>query len=445
MLRVLKQQRLLGDAFWALAGQLVSAVALLAGTRMLTELVSPDIFGQVALLSGFVALGVAVFSYPFICAGMRMLPECRNQQQRAALHQAVFGLTARSTALAIAVLMLGGSVYCYVNDSEIGLYVLTGLLLAVTVRRELGIQLLIGERRQRGASFWQTSDSLLRPLVAIGLVYWAGPNPGAILLGYIFASVVSNTVWSIVHGADSESHSGSQPRLFARLRGNIWVYALPLIPMEFIFWVNGVGDRYVIGYFLSAAEVGLYAASYTIINEAFNRSAMVLLRTFQPAYFQAFAAGNGREAFSILKVWLTAVTGLGVIGTGLVMMCKDWVAELLLAQTYHAAVGLMPAIAMGSALHALGTALAQPLLAKKNTRAVLKGRLCGAIAAVISLPLLVAVYGLPGAAIANPVYFGIEALVLALLAKPWREPKDIHFAEIDTLSVDLNPSPVINS
>lgn len=444
MLSLLKQKRLLGDASWALAGQLVSALALLAGTRMLTELVAPDVFGHVALLSGFVALGVAVFSYPFICAGMRLLPECNNQRQRVALHQAVFGLTARSTALAMAALLLGGAVYCYVNDSEIGLYALTGLLLAVTVRRELGIQLLIGERRQRGASFWQTTDSLLRPLLAIGLVYWAGANPGAILLGYIFASVASNTIWSIVHGADSESRSNSQPRLIAQLKRSVWVYALPLIPMELIFWVNGVGDRYVIGYFLSAADVGLYAAGYTIINEAFNRGAMVLLRTFQPAYFHAFASGNGREAFAILKFWLSAIVALGVVGTGLVLLCKSWLAELLLARTYHAAVGLMPAIALGSALHALGTVVAQPLLAKKNTKAVLKGRLCGAIAAAVSLPLFVAFYGLPGAAIANPVYFGIEALVLALLAKPWRKPTGIHRAEIAARAADLNPAPVGN-
>jgi O-antigen/teichoic acid export membrane protein len=420
MFGLLKQKRLLGDAFWALSGQIVSALALLVGTRILTELVSPEIFGQVALLNGFVALGVAVFSYPFICAGMRMLPECSNLQENATLHKAVFKLTTQSTSLALLMLMLGGAIYCYLSGNDIGLFVLTGLLLAVTVRRELGIQLLIGERKQRGASFWQTTDSVLRPLMAIGLVYWEGQNPAAVLLGYIFASVLSNTLWSIVHGGELETHYRNQPLLVAQFRRQIWRYALPLIPMEIIFWINGLGDRYVIGYLLTAAEVGLYAATYTIINEAFNRSAMVLLRTFQPAYFQSFSAGRSREAFSMLRFWLISVFGMGVLGVLLVVICKDWVADLLLAKSYHAAVGLMPAIALGSALNALGTVFAQPLLAKKRTQAVLKGRICGALAAAISLPLLVIDFGLPGAAIANPVYFGIEAIVLAVLAKPWR-------------------------
>lgn len=167
MFGLLKQRRIFGDAFWALFGQLGSALALLVGTRVLTELVTPAIYGQVALLNGFVALGVSLFSYPFICAGMRIVSECRNQLERVGLYGVVASLTACSTAMAIAFLMLGGAAYGYFTDSDIKLFALAGLLLAVTVRRELGIQLLIGERKQRGASLWQTSDSILRPVLAV--------------------------------------------------------------------------------------------------------------------------------------------------------------------------------------------------------------------------------------------------------------------------------------
>ena len=99
--------------------------------------------------------------------------------------------------------MLGGVSYSYFSHSDFGLFMLAGVLLIVTVRRELGIQLLIGERKQRGASLWQTSDSILRPLLAISLVWWGGQKAEWVLLGYIVASVVSNTAWSFIHGAES--------------------------------------------------------------------------------------------------------------------------------------------------------------------------------------------------------------------------------------------------
>jgi hypothetical protein len=42
----------------------------------------------------------------------------------------------------------------------------------------------------------------------------------------------------------------------------------------------------MIGYLMTAAELGLYTASYTIVNEAFNRSAMILPVAFQPVCSQ---------------------------------------------------------------------------------------------------------------------------------------------------------------
>jgi len=431
MFGLMKQRRLFGDAFWVLFGQLASAIALLAGTRVLTELVTPTIYGQVALLNGFVALGVAVFSYPFICAGMRLLPECWNNRERADLHGVVSGLTARTTGLAIVLLVLGGFAYSRIVQSDILLFVITGLLLAVTVRRELGIQLLIGERKQRTASFWQTTDSILRPLSAIALVCWGGQKPEWVLLGYILASLFSNTLWSLVQGMKADSSGRQQPGSGRDFKNDVWAYALPLIPMELIFWINGLGDRYVIGYFMTAAEVGLYTATYLIINEAFNRSAMVLLRTFQPAYFQAFSENRTQEAFKILWLWISSVFALGIVGVSLLLTTKDWVALLVLAKSYHSAVELMPAIAVGCALHALGTVAAQPLLAKKRTHSLLKGRVCGAVAAAVSIPLMVKYYGLPGAALANPIYFGIEAAVLIVLAQPWRLIRPKHKEPID--------------
>ena len=215
--------------------------------------------------------------------------------------------------------------------------------------------------------------------------------------------------------------------------------------MELIFWVNGLGDRYVIGYFMTAAEVGLYAATYMIINEAFNRSAMVLLRTFQPVYFQSCSQNQPKEGFRILWIWIVCVFALGIIGVSLLLVTKDWVASVVLAKSYHSAVELMPAIAIGCALHALGTVVAQPLLANKRTRLLLLGRVCGVVTAAISIPLMVKNFGLLGAAMANPIYFGVEMLVLAMLAKPWRNISSGNKDAIDQVEEKISRFKAQNS
>lgn len=419
MFAQLSKKALFGDAFWALSGSVVSALALLVGTRLLTELVTPAVYGQIALLNGLVALGVSAFSYPFICAGMRLTPECWNQRERTRLYKTVADLAARSTLLAMILLVTVGAGLAYYNGGDFKLFILTGALLATTVRRELGIQLLIGERKQRLASLWQTLDGILRPSLAIALAGWLGRQAEYVLLGYILASLLATLLGSIGQRAATPRYR-YLPDSDRNFRQAVWSYALPLIPMELIFWLNGLGDRYVIGHLLSAADVGLYAAVYTIVNEAFNRSAMILLRVFQPVYFQSHAQDRAREGFSILWLWIACVLGLGVIGVAAVLMLRDWLAALVLAKSYHAAAALMPPIAIGVALHTLGTVLAQPLLAQKRTRLLLLGRAAGALTAAVSIPLMVSHYGLPGAAMANPIYFGVEALVLAILAQPWR-------------------------
>ena len=296
---------------------------------------------------------------------------------------------------------------------------MVGLLLVTTTRRELGVQLLIGERRQKNASLWQTTDSLLRPSLAILLVWLAGAKALWVLLGYTLASILVNVFWSYFHGIEAPVIQPHRPIYALSLQRNVWAYALPLIPMEMLSWVNGIGDRYIISYFMTTAEVGLYAATYTLINEAFNRSAMVLLRSFQPVYFNHYTLNEMKRGFNILMLWITSVIAMGIIGLLLLIAMKNQVAKLLLSKEYHAAVALMPAIGLGCALQALGTVLAQPLLAAKRTRDLLAGRLCGTLAAVITIPIMVKWYGLQGAAWANPIYFCVEALAMAILAKPW--------------------------
>ena len=430
------ESRIVGEASWALLGQVGSGIVLLLGTRVLTELVTPEVFGQVALMVGIVALGVNNFSSPFVSAGIRLLPETIQKNQRGDLTRILRGLISRSVALAIVLMAIGGVAYGYVSENKPWLFVASGLLLVATVRRDFGVQLLSGERRQREASLWQTSDSILRPVMAISLVLWGGGDAVLILLGYTLASFVANTMWFKVHRVDAKETTIHRSLGYRSLRKEVLAYAWPLIPLELVGWLNTLGDRYVIAYLMTAAEVGIYAAAYTLINEAFNRSSMVLLRTFQPVYFNHFSRDQSEPARKVFRIWLICVIAVGFGGVLALVLLKGWVSELLLAEAYQSAAVLMPIIGMGCALQATGIVLAQPLYARKRTRLVLRGRVVGAICAAISIPIMVKWQGLMGAAIAAPIYFGTEALVVALIAKPWLEWLPI----VHQKSGDLNES-----
>jgi O-antigen/teichoic acid export membrane protein len=438
-IRKLFKTRIMSEAAWSLFGQIGSGIVLLLGTRIITELVSPEIYGQVALVVGIVTFGVGVFSYPLINAGMRLLPDLLKSGQRTELRQTLAQLIMRSMTIALLMIAIVGVGHSYFYNGNPWLFPLAGMLLLVTTRRELETQLLIAERRQREASLWQSGDSVARPLLAIALVLWGGASPTLILLGYTLASAAINGLGLRLHGMCASNRIRTPPTHNLGIRSDVGAYAWPLVPLAIMAWFIGVGDRYVIGYFMTAADVGLYAAAYTLVMEAFNRSAMVLVRTFQPVYFQHWSAGNKKHALKVFAIWLSCVFAVGISGTLALSWLKDWVSSLLLAETYRSAAALMPVIGLGCAFQQLANVLAQPLYAAKRTKSVLCGRICGAVTAAVVMPLMVKHAGLMGAAAAAPIYFGTEALILAIMAKPWSVFHRI-FSRTDSLMLRLTHS-----
>ena len=419
MISNLLKRRILGEATWALVGQVGSGIILLVGTRILTELVQPEVFGQVALLVGIVALGVSIFSYPLISAGLRLLPDMSEEVARRRLRESLARLTRRSMILAALLSATGGGVYCFVVKGDPWLFLVSGLLLMVTVNREFEIHLLIGDRRQREASLWQTTDSIARSTFAVVLVLWGGANPTLVLLGYVVASAVTNGLWSLLISPRALVAASAKPVGDRNTEREILAYAWPLFPLVLLSWFSSLGDRYIIGIMMTASDVGLYAAAYTLINEAFNRSTMVIQRTFQPVYFLHFSQGKHELAFRVFGIWLGCVIVLGIVGVLALVLLKDQVAMVLLAEKYHSASVLMPVIGAGCVLQSVGAVFSQTLLATKETKLLLIGRLCGAVTGAITIPLMVKFHGLMGAAVAAPVYFGVEAIALAFLARSW--------------------------
>lgn len=173
-------------------------------------------------------------------------------------------------------------------------------------------------------------------------------------------------MWFKLHRVDARETPRHRSPDYRSLRKEVLAYAWPLIPLELVGWVNTLGDRYVIAYLMTAAEVGIYAAAYTLINEAFNRSNMVLLRTFQPVYFNHFSRGQSEPARKVFRIWMISVVVGGLVGVLALVLLKGWVSELLLAEAYQSAAVLMPIIGMGCALQAIGIVLAQPLYARKR-------------------------------------------------------------------------------
>ena len=111
------RKKLLGEGVWVATGQFLVALATLLGVRLLTEVISPAVYGSVALIIGLAALGQNLFSSPLLNAAYRFYAELGGKgtvQFRTILEKPL-----RWTTLGlVALLLVGGGIYVVVGGVD---------------------------------------------------------------------------------------------------------------------------------------------------------------------------------------------------------------------------------------------------------------------------------------------------------------------------------------
>lgn len=422
-------KRLIGEAAWVAAGQIVSAVAIIASIRIMTELLSPSEFGQLALLLGVSMLAMGLTATPIHQALMRYYADWSRAGRTAALRRVGGRLVARFVLLGSVIIVVGWLVVSARLDGAWFTGLLIAALLIVDTTRLFELSLLNAARRQRGAAFIYAGDAWARPITAIAAVSAFGSSANAVLAGYIAGSALVVVVMHLAMrlegagvdkpdptdtpAAEMPAVTGTDAHLAAAMRR----YALPLVPLAIFGWISGVGDRYLIGGMLSLETAGLYVAAYAIASRPFLMLAGIIELTIRPILYNAIAAGDPTQTARVKRTWIT-ITGVGaVFGILGFLFLSHQVGGLLLASEYRAAIDLMPWIAVGYALYTLSNVFSRFCYAFDDTKAVLLLTVAGAVIGIAVLLPAIHFVGLWGAAAAVPVRFGIELALSTIMAR----------------------------
>jgi O-antigen/teichoic acid export membrane protein len=198
---------------------------------------------------------------------------------------------------------------------------------------------------------------------------------------------------------------------------NLWSYALPLVPVAAAGWASGLADRYFVGGVLGLAEAGSYAAVYALVSRPFLMLSGVIEQTLRPVYYGAIAAGNSERSRVVLRAWLTLAALGGGIGFALALLLHEEIAAWLLAEPYRMSAGLMPWIAAGYWLLIISHVFTRICYAHHDTKSVFWIEATGALLAVAVMLPAIRLFGLAGAAMAVPVYFGAQLGLALMLAR----------------------------
>lgn len=214
---------------------------------------------------------------------------------------------------------------------------------------------------------------------------------------------------------------------FSRIREYL-SFGLPAVPGSISAWVIGSSDRYVIGYFLGAASVGIYSAGYNL-GSLMIMPAAILGFVLPPTLSKLYDEGRMNEvkthlSYSLkysLAIAIPFVFGAAILSQPVLRLFST---PEIASQGYL----ILPIVALSILVFAFGSVINHIIILVKKTK------ISGAawtIAAVVNLGLNILVVpriGILGAAITTLfTYLMAEGILIYYSFKEFKFSIDWHF------------------
>jgi O-antigen/teichoic acid export membrane protein len=406
---------------WALGAHATAALGLLAGFRLLTERLPPAAFGELSLLVALASFARALAGFPVLQAALRHFPESAAAGSSRVFVAVMRHELLRSAGLAVALTLAAGLVARTAFQMSLLPFLLLGAFLAADLGRNFLLDVLNASGQHARYAAWVAAEAWARPMLGVLGAVLLGATAAGVLAGYVVAALALALLVASVsplRGAarwSGDEADGQTAR--AELRGSMRSFARPLVPLALFAWLTSVGDRYLLAAFSGAAQVGVYAATYGLVNVAFVGAQGVLELALRPAYFAAASAGDRALERRLFALWISLSITVAGAGVGLLWALHEPLAALALGPAYRAAAPLMRTVALGLGLWLVSAAVEKACYARKRTRGVLAAQAVGAGAFLLITPPLVQRFGAAGAAAAVPVYFGLQLAASVVAAR----------------------------
>lgn len=255
------------ETAWVTLGQIVAFLGGLAGIKLLTNLMPPENYGELALglsLAGVVNL---FFFGPLGQVVLRFYSACRERGNIAGYTRVLISLHGQAilflTFFSLPILLIAGTGFGWDWVLLFALALLFGIFSGV---QGTLLSLLSALRDRKMGAFTQGIDTWLRLGFAVVLVVWVGSLGHWAILGYTLGSLVIVAIQLRTirrHGFQSACLTNDDIQ-DAGLRAEFLAYGLPFLAFAGLASISQYADRWLLQSFWGAKEVGIYAAMFQV-------------------------------------------------------------------------------------------------------------------------------------------------------------------------------------
>jgi O-antigen/teichoic acid export membrane protein len=413
-----RRSHLRSEIIWVLVGQALVLSGGFIGIKVLTSILGPARFGQLAL-----GLTIAGFLHMFVYGPieqvvLRFVSVCNERKELTPFFSLIRG-THQSVGIMLLVLIALISVMtgAFVGREwacVVGVSSLLGIVSGVNATFS-SIQSAL--RQRKVVALHQGADVWLRVVLAICALYFFSNTAFIALLGFLCGTiliVVSQQCFVMRHGLIKAAWSGAKPdkAQCESLRQELFRYGKPFLLFGLFGIVTSYADRWIILGFSGEAAVGGYAAIYQIANAPIAVFAGATNQLMVPVIFEragsvqtiAQASSSSRLLY---QTCLLYGAGMFMI-TGIAYLLGEQIVTFVTTAEFATYHSLLWVLTLSLALSSIGQLLVMKGLSYKRTQNYIIPKLLQTVVFLAFACVLLIMMGLQGVAwalcIASAIY-----------------------------------------
>ncbi len=413
-------RRLSKEGAWIVLGQATAVLGALASVRLLTELLDPAAYGELALGLTVASLVNQTVLGPLANGITRFYAPAQERGDLGSYLSAVRGLALAATAVIAVMILLAAAGLLLAGRIEWIAIASAALIFAGLSGYNAILSGIQNAARQRAiVALHQGIETWARFLLAAGLLLWLGATSAVAMAGYALGvALVLGSQYlffrKVIHGGGVVADRNNWQQ-------QIWTYSWPISIFGIFTWMQLASDRWALGLFATTQEVGLYAALFQLGYQPMSIATGMVMQFLLPIVYQRAGDASDKRRSAGVNTLSWRLTGIALGLTGAVfvaaLLFHAQIFRILVAAEYASVSHLLPWVLLGGGLFAAGQTLALNLMSQMKTQMMIAPKLMTALLGVALNFAGAYWYGITGIVIAG-MLFSLSYLVwMAALAK----------------------------
>lgn len=412
--------RLSKEGSWIVLGNAMAVLGSVVGVRVLTELLDPIVYGELALGMTVATLVNQTVLGPLANGITRFYAPALEQGQIGAYLKGASRLVLMATAITLLLAALGFMGLLVAGRAGWLPIAAAALIFAMLSGYNSLLNGVQNAARQRSVvALHQGAESWARFLAAAGLIVWLGSTGTVAMIGNAAAVMLilgSQCVFfrKAVYKSAAVGAQGDWQK-------KIWTYSWPFATWGIFSWAQQASDRWALELLSTTQEVGFYAVLAQLGYYPISLVTGMAVQLLAPIFYQRAgdASDSGRNAnVSSLSGRLTAL-GLAVTGVAFViaLLFHPLIFSIFAAKEYRSASHLLPWMVLSGGIFAAGQMIALNLMSQMKTHAMMRVKISTALLGIASNFAGAYWYGIRGIVIAGLFFSVVYFIWMVLLSK----------------------------